>query len=101
MIHTELSLVPDEFESYQVGVDNQVTFCLKELRVCFLFVIIIPLAAPIKRGTFGKKKHFDTFKFNSSSGKCSDHKYVRWVVFDTDQDWSFCEVKPTEFSAEG
>ena len=33
MIHTELSLVPEEFESYQVGVDNEVTFCLKELRV--------------------------------------------------------------------
>ncbi len=37
-IHTELSLVPEEFESYQVGVDVDVTFCLKELRVCLCLI---------------------------------------------------------------
>ena len=33
-IRTELSLTPDEFDSYTVGVDTEVTFCLKEFRVC-------------------------------------------------------------------
>ena len=33
VIHTEMMLVPDEFDNYQIGVDTDVTFCLKELRV--------------------------------------------------------------------
>ena len=33
-IRTELSLTRDEFDSYNVGVDAEVTFCLKEFRVC-------------------------------------------------------------------
>lgn len=30
---TEISLAPQEFDDYQIGVDVAVTFCLKELRV--------------------------------------------------------------------
>ena len=33
VINTELKLEPKEFEVYQIGVDTEVTFCLKELRV--------------------------------------------------------------------
>jgi len=33
-IRTELSLTREEFDSYDVGVDAEVTFCLKEFRVC-------------------------------------------------------------------
>ena len=33
---TEVSLTPQEFDDYQIGVDVNVTFCLKELRVCKL-----------------------------------------------------------------
>ena len=29
----KIDLVPEEFDNYQIGVDTDVTFCLKELRV--------------------------------------------------------------------
>ncbi len=40
---TEISLAPQEFDDYQIGVDVSITFCLKELRVsmcmCRLLVV--------------------------------------------------------------
>lgn len=33
VVHTELSLMPEEFDRYQIGVNTDITFCLKELRV--------------------------------------------------------------------
>lgn len=33
VIHTEMVLAQEEFDNYQIGVDTDVTFCLKELRV--------------------------------------------------------------------
>lgn len=32
IIHTEMVLVPEEFDNYQIGVDTEITFCLKELK---------------------------------------------------------------------
>lgn len=36
MMHTEMSLHPDEFDHFELGVDSNITFCLKELRVTTL-----------------------------------------------------------------
>ncbi len=41
VIHSEMSLSPEEFENYQVGVDTEVTFCLKELRVTIFHNILV------------------------------------------------------------
>jgi len=37
VIHTEMMLAPEEFDNYQIGVDTDVTFCLKELRAILAF----------------------------------------------------------------
>ena len=41
VIHTEMMLAPEEFDNYQIGVDTEVTFCLKELRVSIQLTIKI------------------------------------------------------------
>ncbi|XP_071497453.1 cell cycle checkpoint control protein RAD9B-like [Diadema antillarum] len=37
VVHSELQLVPEEFEEYSIGVDTSITFCLKELRAILSF----------------------------------------------------------------
>ncbi|XP_041348461.1 cell cycle checkpoint control protein RAD9A-like isoform X2 [Gigantopelta aegis] len=37
VVHTEMTLVPEEFDNYRVGVDTDITFCLKELRAILAF----------------------------------------------------------------
>ena len=33
---TEITLDPPEFDEYTIGVDGEITFCLKELRVSYI-----------------------------------------------------------------
>lgn len=35
---TEITLDPPEFDEYTIGVDTEITFCLKELRVSALCI---------------------------------------------------------------
>jgi len=37
VVHTEMTLAPEEFDDFQIGIDTQVTFCLKELRAVLSF----------------------------------------------------------------
>lgn len=46
MLLTELTVDPEEFDSYNIGVNSEITFCLKELRVgnslCTVTALILP-----------------------------------------------------------
>jgi len=46
-IRTELSLTRDEFDRYDVGVDAEVTFCLKEFRVCVFCNTVLYILQPM------------------------------------------------------
>lgn len=38
VMHTQMSLHPDEFDYFELRMDSDITFCLKELRVTALFL---------------------------------------------------------------
>ncbi|XP_055861671.1 cell cycle checkpoint control protein RAD9B-like [Biomphalaria glabrata] len=54
VMYTELTLSPNEFENYQVGVDSDVTFCLREMRAVLGFCDLTGLPLTVQFDTPGR-----------------------------------------------
>jgi len=54
IVHTEMKLHPEEFDNYRIGVDTNITFCLKETRAVLSFADFVCQPVCIHFSTCGK-----------------------------------------------
>ena len=52
MVHTQLTMQPGEFEDFNISIDCNLTFCLKELRslISFADALNLPVKATFNEG---------------------------------------------------
>ncbi|XP_061458341.1 cell cycle checkpoint control protein RAD9B isoform X3 [Rhineura floridana] len=69
-MHTEIQISPEEFEYFQVGVDSEITFCLKELRGLLAFAEAITAPVSVHFDVSGKNPALDRSNEDIISSRC-------------------------------